>query len=90
MNVEHDPARGRFFVRLDGDEAYLNYTRRGNELEFSYIFVPPAHRGKSHAAKILIEGFEFAKREGCTVRPTCPYIAHEFVPRFAKYQELVR
>jgi len=90
MNVEHDPSRGRFLLRLEGGEAYLQYTRRGDEMEFSYVFVPPAHRGQSHAGRILITGFEFAKKEGCTVRPTCPYIAHEFLPRFPQYQELVR
>lgn len=90
MNVEHDSARGRFFIRLDGDEAYLQYSRHDNLLEFSYVFVPPAHRGKSHAGRILIEGFEYARRERCHVRPTCPYIAHQFLPRFPKYQDLVK
>jgi uncharacterized protein len=89
MNVEHDPEKGRFFIRLDGEEAYLVYTKRGSLLDFSYVFVPPAHRGKSHAGRLLIEGFEYAKREGFGVIPTCPFIAHEFLPRFPQYRELV-
>jgi uncharacterized protein len=90
MEIEHDPDRGRFFIRLGDEEAFLSYRREGDLLDFGHVFVPPAHRGKSHAGKILIAGFEFARSEGCKVIPTCPYIAHEFLPRFPQYQDLVK
>lgn len=89
MTVEHDPKRDRFFIQLDEEEAFLSYQRKGDVLDLVHVFVPPAHRGKSFAGRIVIEAFEYAKRENCRVIPTCPFIAHKFLPRFPKYQSLV-
>ena len=90
MAVAHDPERGRFFIRLGNEEAFLAYRQIGDALDFAHVFVPPAERGKSHAGRILIAAFEYAKAENLRVIPTCPYVSGTFLPRFPKYQPLVK
>ena len=40
--------------------------------------------------KLLIHAFEYAKKEGFQVVPSCPFIVGDFLKRFPKYQEIVR
>jgi uncharacterized protein len=89
MKVEHDPVRNRFFVQIENEEAYLSYTRRDDVMDLTYVFVPPRFRGQAHARRIIIAACNFARSEGCRIIPTCPYIAHSFLPRFPEYQDLV-
>lgn len=91
MRITHDEQGRRFVMVLgeDGQEATLQYERRGEVLDFYSVFVPPQFRGRGHAGRIVIAGFDYAKEQGLKVRPTCPFISGEFLPRFPQYQELV-
>ncbi|MEE9167589.1 MAG: GNAT family N-acetyltransferase [Candidatus Neomarinimicrobiota bacterium] len=88
--VQHDPEGQRFFLKLGSEEAYLSYTRKDTVLDFLYVYTPVAYRGQGAAGRILITAFEYARENGCQVIPTCPFIKHEFLPRFSKYQDLVQ
>ena len=90
MQVEHDLERGRFFIPLGSDEAFLTYRREGDTLDFTHVFVPPAERGKSYAGRIVFAAFEYAKEENLRVIPTCPFISENFLPRFPQYQSLIK
>ena len=51
MTVEHDEKGGRFFVRLEGDEADLTYTRIGPKLiDLQHTYVPESARGHGVAS----------------------------------------
>ncbi len=90
MKIEHEPKAQRFFARLGAYEASLLYAKRGRVLDFYHLYVPDPYRKQGVAAKILIHAFEYAKKEGHEVVPSCPFIAGEFLPRFPEYQKLVR
>ena len=89
MSVEHDEDRGRFFVSLGQEQASLSYARRGEVLDFYSVYVPPSHRGRGLAGRIVIAAFEHAKTKGLKVVPSCPFVSGEFLPRFPQYRSLV-
>lgn len=89
MKIEHDPKKHKFFVKLGLYEAALMYAEKGKALDFYHIYVPDPFRNRGVAAKILIAGFDYAVKKGYRVIPSCPFIAHDFLPRFPEYQKLV-
>jgi len=89
MKVRHDPHRRLFVGDLKPYQACLLYARRGKALDFYHIYVPAPYRNQGLAAKILIAAFNYAKKQGYRVIPTCPFIRNDFLPRFSKYQPLV-
>ncbi len=89
MKVEHDPERLKFLIKLGPYEATLMYAKKEQALDFYHIYVPDPFRNRGLAGKILIAAFEYAVKEGYKVIPSCPFIAHDFLPRFPQYQTLV-
>ena len=91
MSIIHDKARGRFVLPLaaEGDEAVLRYDREEGVLDLYHVFVPPQHRSRGHAGRLVIAAFDYAREQGLKVRPTCPFISGDFLPRFPQYQDLV-
>ncbi len=90
MKIEHDEKKHKFWVKLGSYEAALMYAEKGKVLDFYHIYVPDPFRNRGVAGKILIEAFEYAKKQGCQVVPSCPFIAHDFLPRFPEYQAVTR
>lgn len=90
MNVRHDSKKRQFILSLGLYQAVLLYAKKGKLLDFYHIYVPEPFRQKGNSAKILIEAFEYAKRKGFRVVPSCPFIAGDFLPRFPEYQSVVR
>lgn len=86
--VHHDPAAGRFVLEVDGGEARLSYRREGEVLDFYSTWTPPALRGRGLAAEVVRAGFDYAREQGLTVRPSCPYV-HTFLRRYPSYRELL-
>ena len=89
MKVEHDPKKQRFLIKLGSYEATLMYAKKEKALDFYHIYVPDPFRNRGLAAKILIAAFEYAAKEGYRVVPSCPFIVHDFLPRFPQYHKLV-
>lgn len=90
MKVEHDKGRQKFRVKAGEYEASLMYAQKGRVLDFYHIYVPEPFRNRGIAGKILIAAFDYAEKEGFSVVPTCPFIRHDFLPRFPRYQKLVK
>ena len=75
MTVEHDEKAGRFFVRLEGDEADLTYTRIGPKLiDLQHTYVPESARGHGVAEALAEAAFEYAREHGDRVVPSCPFV----------------
>ena len=92
MPIHHDPDAGRFTRECGGDTAYVSYHADPDDpgvLVFSYVFVPPSHRGRGTAGLLLKAAFDFARDNGKKVRPTCPYIAGQYVARTPAVQDLI-
>jgi predicted GNAT family acetyltransferase len=85
--IEHQP--GRFVLRVDGAEAELVYERRGDVLDITHTYTPPALRGREIAARLTEAAFAFARENGLRVVPTCSYAA-EWAARHPDAQDLVR
>jgi predicted GNAT family acetyltransferase len=86
--VSHDPARGRFELRTDAGTAVLAYERRGDVLELMHTEVPEASEGKGYGATLAEAALDFARRDGASVIPSCPFVAR-FIERHPDYADLV-
>lgn len=81
VNVERedDGARGRYVVYLeDGTEAELTYGREGQTLIADHTFVPPHHRGRDIALKLVEALMADAGKDGVKIVPQCSYVAAQF------------
>lgn len=86
--VEHLPAENRFVIRLEGHEAELTWRRSATALDFLHTGVPDALGGRGIGSALARAGLDFARAEGLTVRPWCPFIAG-WIARHPEYADLV-
>ena len=86
--VTHDPATGRFEIRTDAGAALLTYERRGDVLEMMHTEVPEAFEGQGFGARLARAALDYARQEGATVIPSCPFVA-AYIERHPAYAELV-
>ncbi len=89
LAVQHDHAASRFCVKLEGYEACLMYRLAGKELDLYHTYVPEVFRGRGIAEQLSKTAFEYAKREGLTVIPSCSYISAAYLKRHPEYESLV-
>jgi predicted GNAT family acetyltransferase len=83
-----DPQSGRFEIRVDVDEAFIQFRRRGSVLSLIHTEVPKPVEKKGVAAALARAALEYARAHGMTVRPICPYVA-KFIARHQEFQDLV-
>ena len=89
MTVEHDEKEGRFFVRVDGDEAELMYTRIGPHLiDVQHTYVPESARGHGVAEVLAEAAFEYAREHGDRVVPSCPFV-RKWLQHHAEHWQLL-
>lgn len=88
--VIHDQKGHRFVITLEGHEAFLTYHPSGKTLDFNHTFVPEIFRGRGLAEKLCQAGFEYAKANGFTVIPSCPYVSGAYLKRHPEYQPLAQ
>jgi len=89
MKIINDKSNSVFVTEVDGKEAYLRYTMKGeNVIDFIYTYTPPELRGNGLAEKIVREGFLFAKGSKLKVIPTCPYIMY-FLSKNEEFRNLL-
>lgn len=69
-----DDTRGQRFVTVvDGVEAKLEYTRRGDRLILVHTEVPDEVGGRGIAGALVRFAVEQARADGATIVPRCPY-----------------
>jgi predicted GNAT family acetyltransferase len=74
--VIHNEAESRFEVEVGGQMAVAEYRREGNRMIFTYTEVPPQFREHGIAEKLVLAGFEAARRENLKIVAHCSYVAH--------------
>lgn len=83
-NIIHEPENKRFIIPLDGDPpAELNYTIRPAPsrdpdraaVDFTRTYVPPAHRNKGLAEKLVRHGIAWAREGNYRMEASCSYVA---------------
>ncbi len=86
--VSHDPARGTFSARIEGQEAYLRYLPTGEGvLDYAGTFVPETLRGRGIASVIVRQALDYARAEGYRVIPSCWFVA-DFLKKHPEYGDL--
>ena len=74
------PGGGAYRAQFaDGSEAELTWSEvDGDTISIDHTFVPPQHRGKDFALRLLKQGVEYAARDGKKIIPKCSYSAMVF------------
>ena len=86
--VSHDRVAHRFEVGTAAGPGILTYLDRGSALEILHTEVPAAAEGQGHAAALAVAALDFARSEGKSVIPSCPYVA-AYIGRHPDYADLV-
>lgn len=83
-NIVHEPENKRFIIPLEGnDPAELNYAISTDHsrdpgrsvVNFTRTFVPPEHRNKGLAEKLVRHGLAWARDRDCRIEASCSYVA---------------
>lgn len=90
VKVTHEPAAGRFVIRIDGQEATLRYRLQEKTADFFSTFVPEPLRGRGLAEQLAKAAFEHAKAQGWHVIPSCSYLSGAYLKRHPEYQPLTQ
>jgi predicted GNAT family acetyltransferase len=75
MDVIHQPEQQRFVVRIDEQQAQLEYQllpRHG--INFTSTFVPKNLRGRGIAEKLVRRGLTWARAQGYNIEADCWYV----------------
>ncbi len=88
LELQHDPGEGKYFARIDGQEAHVLYEKAADgRLDFQHTFVPEELRGRGIAEDLVRQALEDARAQGLEVIPTCPFV-HAFVKRHPELQDV--
>lgn len=89
VTIEHRVDEQRFVVEMDGEEAELTYRPVDDgTLEYDHTFVPDAFRGRGVGARLVKHALDYARDQGYTVVPTCPFVT-EFAERKPEYKKIL-
>jgi len=73
--VEHDAAKARFRLSVDGVEAVvLDYRPRPGAWDIVHTYADPAFRGTGASSRLVQHVFDEARAAGLQIIPSCPYI----------------
>lgn len=86
--VLNNEDRKRFETEINGDYAYINYRRRGNDLVLLHTFVPPAERNKGVAAALIKHVLDDLKEHNQKIIVYCPTI-EKYINLHPEYKELL-
>ena len=77
--------RKRFEMNVDGEVAFTQYVRRGNELLLMHTEVPSALRGRGAGSRLVRGVLDRARAEGAMIVPHCPFVK-AFLKKHPEYQ----
>jgi hypothetical protein len=89
LNVNHNSAAHRFEIDLGDSTALTEYRRSDNLITFFHTEVPEAYEGQGIASKLARTALEYAKSQGLTVNPLCPFVK-AYVMKHPEYKEISR
>lgn len=86
---EEGPSKGRYFMRIEGHEAEMTYSRLGERrIIIDHTAVPDALRGRRLGEALVKRAVEDARAEGRQIIPLCPY-AKAQIQRHAEWQDVL-
>lgn len=80
IRVERQGLRGRYLMPLpDSGPAELTFLETApGHIVIDNSWVPPQHRGRGVALKLVARAVADARAQGFQITPTCGYVAAEF------------
>ena len=69
--IRHDAENQRYELDLEGETAFIGYSRDGDRLTLNTTQVPPPLEGRGIAARLTAHVLDEARREGLKVVPLC-------------------
>ena len=80
IQVERQGLRGRYVMQLpDSEPAELTFVEAApGHMVIDNSWVPPAHRGRGVALKLVKRAVADARANNVRITPTCGYVAAEF------------
>lgn len=89
-NLRHTatPAGGRYELLIEGDTAFVEYTRSGDTLILAHTLVPAQHEGKGVGSRLVRAVLEDLRTKGVRIIPQCPFIA-AYIRRHPEWQSLL-
>jgi uncharacterized protein len=84
--VTHNAGLGRYEMKTDHGLAIAVYRQRSDRRVFTHTEVPPADRGKGHAARVVKEALDDTRRLGFKIEPACSYVV-AYVRRHPQYRD---
>jgi predicted GNAT family acetyltransferase len=88
IEVTMNEKASRFETKVSEDVGFLNYRLSGNNMDFMYIFVPEAARGKGYAVALAKFAFDYAKAKNLKITVYCSYLA-KYLRQHPEYADLV-
>lgn len=86
---EEDTSKGRYFLRIEGHEAEMTYSRAGERLIIiDHTSVPDALRGRHLGEALVMRAVEDARAEGRRIIPLCPF-AKAQISRHTEWQDIL-
>ena len=75
--VQHDTERQQFYTMLSNERAHLDYEPvDASTLELKRTFVPEGERGRGVGSALVTRALEYARGNGFSVQPSCPFVRH--------------
>lgn len=74
VRVAHNQTMHRFEVAVEGMMCRLDYRFDGTVFDLHHTEVPSALEGRGIAGQLVRAAFDYARKEGHRIRPSCSYV----------------
>jgi predicted GNAT family acetyltransferase len=88
FTVQHNPARLRFEVALEGHLNQVEYELDGRVIRIMHTVVHPSLEGRGIASSMVAAALAHARTSGLKVDPQCPY-TRAYIQRHPETQDLL-
>ena len=66
----------QFEIDIDGQIAFIEFSREANKIYLTHTEVPQSLRGRGIGSKIIKQSLEYIKNQNLTLIPLCSFVAH--------------
>jgi uncharacterized protein len=88
--IEHDAAEREFYIQLESDRAFIRYAQPDDRtLDLQHTIVPPQEQGQGLGSTLVEHVFEYARKEGKRIVPSCAFVKH-WIGEHDEYRDVLR
>ena len=85
--ILHDAEAGRFAIKVDGQQGYVEYEQEDGVMAINHTIVPPAIGGRGIAGALVQAALDHARATSLKVAPHCSY-ADTWMRKHPEYEDL--